>query len=92
LRLSVVAQSVPYLLETGIQHRVTDELLGPQVPEQLVLGNDPLAVCEEIGKQLKHFRAEGNTPTGLVQIITFGVQGIVVKTVAHPRPPLSSAA
>ena len=75
---------------TGFQHIVPDKLVGPQVLEQLLLGDHPLAMRQEVGEHLKHFAPEFDRRPRAMQLGALGVQDIVAKEVPH-RPTLLAA-
>src|SRR5262249_51764710 len=53
-----VAQNLAHVLEAVFERCVTDEVLRPDVLQQLLLGHHPVTVFHQVEQYLKHFRAE----------------------------------
>jgi len=83
LRLPCVTDRLTGLFDAGIQRGLTDELLGPQVIEKLLPGDDSSAMGDEIEQDIKHFRAELDHHACAAQFIAARVQHIVTKEVPH---------
>ena len=74
-------------LNTGGQRLVPDKLVGPQVLEELLLGDYPIAMRQEVDEHLKDFAPELDWLPGVMQLMALGVKHIVAKDVAHRLPP-----
>jgi hypothetical protein len=82
-RPSTVSQCLADGHDARVQGGIANELLGPHVLEELGLGNDTVAVGEQVGQHLKPFGAEVDPRPSAVQLIALRVQDIVVKEIAH---------
>ena len=83
-------QRLAQCLQTGFQRLVADKLVRPQVLEEFLLGNEPLAMRQEIDEHLKHLAPELERLPRAMQLLALRVQDILAKDVAH-RPLLLTA-
>ncbi len=84
-RLETVLQGATCRSNTAAQGIIRDELARPQALEQLVAGNDAVAMPQEIGENIEDLRAQRDGFSGSTQFIPLGVEAIVAKDIA-PRP------
>src|SRR6516165_3720187 len=69
--------------DTAFHDRLTHSGLGPQVVEQLLFAEDPVAMLHEIGKHLKYLWLERNDLTCATQLVAVRVERIRPKDIAH---------
>src|SRR5262249_23921788 len=58
LRLPRIADRSASLLDAGLQRRITDKLLGPQVLEELLLGDNAVTLGDEVAQDVEDLGAE----------------------------------
>jgi hypothetical protein len=85
-RLGRVLQGAACGPNTAAQGVVRDELVRPQALEQLVAGDDAVAMQHEIGEDIEDLRSERDEFASATQFIPLGVETIVAKEVAHHHP------
>ena len=83
-------QRLAQRLDTGFQHLVPDKLLRPQVLQEFLLGDHPLAMRQEVGQHLKGLAPQLDRRPGAMQLGALGVQDIVTKAVPHCPALLST--
>src|SRR5262249_7508709 len=83
-----VAHGPARLGKTGVQGGVADERRGPELPAQLLLGDDTVAMGEEIDEHLAHFGAHVDGLPGALHLTALRVEAISAKDVEHAHSPL----
>jgi hypothetical protein len=83
LRLPGVADGAAYGLETVVNCGITDCRGRPYLFTEFMLGNHTVAVHQEIGEHLEHFRSQSNRLASPAQEIALCVQDTVRKEVVH---------
>jgi hypothetical protein len=58
LLLTVVADRSPRLFESARQRRLTDEAIAPHGVEQFGLGDEPVAVGDQVNEHVEHLRLD----------------------------------
>src|SRR5439155_26747462 len=76
---------------TGGQRLVTDKRVGPQILQEFLLGDNPLAMCQKVGEHLKRLAPELHRYARVLQLLARRIEDIVTKAVPH-RPALIAAA
>ena len=61
--------------DAGVQRRLADELLGPQLLQQLLLGDEALTLLDEVGQHIEHLWLQRHQCPGPTQLIAFCVEG-----------------
>jgi hypothetical protein len=84
-RLGTVLQGMAGGSNTAAQGIVRDELVRPQALEELIAGDDAVAMRQEIGQDIKDLRSQRDESPASTQFIALGVEAIVAKDIAH-RP------
>src|SRR5262249_44582060 len=87
LRLPRVSNCPAGLLNTRLQRRLANELLGPQVLEEILLGDNAVAMGDEVVQDVEDLRAERNTPASAAQFTAAYIQRIVTKEILHGACP-----
>jgi hypothetical protein len=87
-----VAQRPPHRGEGALQRRVADELPLPDLLAQLLLGDDALAVAEQIDQHLEDFRPQSDGLAGALEDIPLGIQDTVAEGLAQDRIPRAGPA
>ena len=77
-------------LNTGGQRLLPDKLTGPQLREELRLGDDPIAMYQEVDEHLIRLAPDLNGHPSVMQLMALGVKHIIAKAIAH-RPTLPAA-
>jgi hypothetical protein len=83
LRLPGVADGAAYGLETVVNGGITDCRGRPYLFTEFVLGNHTVAVHQEIGEYLEHFRSQSDRLVSPAQEIALCVQDTIRKEVVH---------
>jgi hypothetical protein len=91
LDITVVSPAAAQGQRTGgdgaLQRRVADEPSVPDLLAQLLLGDDALAMGEQIDEQAEHFRPQADRLSRPVQDIALGIQDTVAEGIVHGRSP-----
>jgi hypothetical protein len=58
LGVAAVANGPAYDRDTALQRRIRDKLIGPQMVEQVLAGDSPITVLDEVGQSLERLRFE----------------------------------
>jgi hypothetical protein len=85
LRLAVVAENGPRRLHAARDGRVRDDASVPNLLDELVLGDEALAVLHEQRQECKHLGLEAQDPAALAQLHGGEIQLEVGEGVDHPR-------
>jgi hypothetical protein len=85
-RASPLPQRLAKGLNTRCQRLVSDKLVGPQLHEEFLLGDHPVAMRHEVDEHLKDFAPELDGLPNVMQLMALGVKRIVAKDVAHRTP------
>src|SRR5262245_38633268 len=88
-RPSPLPQYLAQRPHTGGQRLVTDKRVGPQLPQEFLLGDDPRAMRQQIGEYLKHLAPDPHRYTRVLQLLALSIKDIVTKAVPH-RPAFSA--
>jgi hypothetical protein len=83
LRAPTVTNSPAYRLYDALQRRVADELVRPHLIIQIVLGDDPVTVGQEVVEYLEDFGTEPGGLASPVQDIELCVQYTVIEDIDH---------
>ena len=86
LLLPVVADGSPGRLDAGRERRLADEAVAPDVVEQLVLGDDAVAVLDQVGEHAEHLRLDRHRRAGATQLEQVGVEVESSEGVDQGRP------
>ena len=62
LRLAVVAERAAGRLDPAGQRRLADESPAPHRVEQLLLGDEPVVVADQLGQDVEHLRFDADRP------------------------------
>ena len=85
LGTSRVAHRAAYPLDAGGQGLLAHVLLGPYLCQDLVAGDHPVALLEEIHQDLKDFAPQWDAQAPSAQFIALGIQRTVSKAIVHGR-------
>lgn len=91
LRLPTIPNGPAYRPDGTLQRRLADALARPDLSAQLVLGDDPVTLREQVGEDVERFGPQPLGLPGAMQGIETGVQGTVAKRVDHLLPPCVGA-
>ena len=85
LRRPVVTDEAAGGLDPARQRRLTDEPIAPDGVEELGLGNDPLAVLDQIAEHVEDLRLHCDGRAGALEQVPIGVEQDVAEQVTrHP--------
>jgi hypothetical protein len=92
---SLLAPTVPndpaYGFDRTLQRRIADELLGPDLLAQLLLGDDPVGMRHQVGEHLEHFAPQARDLPSAAEHRALCVEGTFSKDVDHGVNPPSRA-
>jgi hypothetical protein len=92
LGIAAIPEDLPHGHDVAIERAIPDILARPQMLQQFLLADHPVALRHKVGQHLKHLRRQRDGHPGLVQLIALGIQAIVGKEIAHhPLLPPQSA-
>jgi len=81
------APAVPYHLAHGfdrtLQRCLADELLRPDLLAQLLLGNDPVGMRQQVDQDLEHFVPQPTDTPGPAQLMALRVENTLAEDVQH---------
>jgi hypothetical protein len=83
LRLPCIADCLARLLDAGFQGCLADELLRPQVFEEILMGGDVVAMGNEIAQDVEDLRAEPGMLASPVQFTAARVECVITKEIPH---------
>jgi hypothetical protein len=83
LRFSRVSNRPAGLLDAGLQRRLADKLLRPKVLKKIVLGDNAIALGDEVAQDVEHLRTDRDTSAGPVQFSAVRVERIITKEILH---------
>lgn len=86
LFLPNIARGATDRFNARVQRRLAHNLLGPEMLQQLLLGDNAVAVHNEIGQHIEHLGSHLDWHTRSAQLIALGVKRIVPKHIAHCPP------
>jgi hypothetical protein len=84
---SAIANGLTHHHQPLRQDPRTDVALGPQVLEEFLLCDHPVAVLEEVDEQIQGLRLELAQGPGATQFVALEIKRIVPKGVDHPPAP-----
>jgi hypothetical protein len=83
----LAAPTIPNRLAHGLdrtlERRIADELLRPDLLTQLLLGDDPVGMRQQIGQDLERFAPQPADASGAGQLIALCVEGPLAEDVDH---------
>jgi hypothetical protein len=82
-RLGTVLKDTACCPNTAAQGIVSDELVRPQALEQLIAGDNAVAMRQKIDEDIEDLRPQRHECPSATQFIPLGVKAIVAKDVAH---------
>jgi hypothetical protein len=85
LGLPRIAHRLARRPDAGVQRGLADELLGHQLLQQLLLGDEALTMRDEVGQYIEDLGPELDQGPGPPQLIAVDVEAIVAKSIIH-RP------
>lgn len=90
LFLPNIARGATDRFNARVQRRLAHNLLGPEMLQQLLLGDNAVAVHNEIGQHIEHLGPDPDWHACLMQLVALGVKHVVPKHIAH-CPPLPAS-
>src|SRR5262249_37671367 len=69
--------------DAGLQGRIANELIGPQVRDELILQHHPIAVCDQVSQQVKDLGPQRDPHAGPAQLVACSIKTTVTKQIAH---------
>jgi len=83
LRLPRVSDRAAGLLNARLQRRLADELLGPEMLEEILLGDKAVAVRDEVAQDVEYLRAQVDTPSSTAQFTAARIERIITEKIPH---------
>jgi hypothetical protein len=83
LRLAVVADGMPDLLDAGGECGLRDEPTAPDGVEELFLGHHPFTMRDEVCQDVEHLRFDVDHPLTPPQLVRLGVDDGAREPVPH---------
>ena len=83
LRLAVVADSLPDLLDAGGERRLRHEAIAPHGVQQLVLGHHPVTVRDQVREDVEHHGFDIDGPFTGPQLVRARVDDSAREPVPH---------
>ena len=87
LVLAAVADRRSRGVDAAGQRRFRDDAAVPDALDQIVLGDDAVAVLYQVDQQIEHLRLDGDRLTATGQFTQAGVEDVVGKLELHNRIP-----
>jgi hypothetical protein len=86
-----VANRLAHGFDRILQRRLTHELLGPDLRTELLLGDDAVVMCKQVGEDLEHLAAQVDDLPGAAQLIALRVKLTGSENVDHGGIPSPQA-
>jgi hypothetical protein len=89
LLAAAVAQGAPHRPEPLREGALTDTLVGPEVFEEFVFGDDALAMLHEVDEDIETLALKGAEGVAVTEFIALRIELVIAKDIDHaPAPPL----
>src|SRR5262249_33843021 len=82
-----VSNRLAHGFDRTLECGVADELLGPDLLAQLLLGDDPVGMDQHIGQDLKHLAPQPVDAPGAGQLRALRIEGTLAEDVQHRGTP-----
>jgi hypothetical protein len=87
LSASAVADGLAHAFDRALQRRIADELLGPDLLAQLLLGDSAVVVRQQVGEGPENFPPRPDALAGPAQHMALRVEFILPEDVDHGESP-----
>src|SRR6266851_243762 len=78
-----VTNRLAHGFDRTLQRCIADELLRPDLLAQLLLGNDPVCIREQVDQDLEHFVPQPTDASGPAQLMALRVEDTLAEDVQH---------
>ena len=85
LRFPAVSHCLARFLQPRCQRGFGDEAISPELVEQFLLGDHPIAICREIGEYIEDLRLDRYRASGLPELVNPRVELKLAEAVNHGR-------
>jgi hypothetical protein len=86
-----VPNGLAHGFDRTLQRRLADELLGPELLAQLLFGDDPVTLRQQVSQSLEYFAPQPVDAPGAGELSALRIEGTRVEDVQHGGPPPPSA-
>src|SRR5262249_46950951 len=81
LSAPAVSNRLAHGFDRTLQRCLADGLLRPDLLTQLLLGNDPVGMCQQVDQDLEHFVSQSTDMPGTTQLIALRVEDTLAEDV-----------
>lgn len=83
LSAAAVAKGSPDRVDTRVQRAIGNRAAVPDGVDQLVLGDDPVPVLDQVGEDGEHLRLESDRVVTVAELQARAIERVVVEAVNH---------
>jgi hypothetical protein len=87
LLTTAVAQGAPHSPEPLGEGTLTDALVGPELFEDLVFGDDAIAMLHEVDEHVEALTFEGTKSVAVAEFIALRIEFVIAKGIDHATAP-----
>jgi hypothetical protein len=87
LLTTAVAQGTPYGLEPLGEGTLTDALVGPELFEEFVFGDDAIVLLHEVDEHVEALALEGTEGAAVAELIALRIEFVIAKDIDHVTAP-----
>jgi hypothetical protein len=89
LLTTAVAQGAPHGLEPLGEGTLTDALVGPELCQEFVFGDDTIAMLHEVDEHVEALALECTEGAAVAELIALRIEFVIAKDIDHaPAPSL----
>jgi len=87
LLTTAIAQSTPHGPEPLAEGTLTHVLIGPELFEEFVFGNDAVAMLHEVDEHIEALALEGTEGVVMADLIALRIEFVIAKGIDHATIP-----
>jgi hypothetical protein len=80
---ATVAQSTPHRPEPLREGALTDTLVGPELVQEFVFGDDALAMLHEVDEHVEALALQGAEDAAVAEFVTLRIELVTIKGIEH---------
>src|SRR5215813_11553674 len=84
---ATVAQSTPRRPEPLREGALTDTLVGPELFQEFVFGDDAIALLHEVDEHIEALALQGAEGAAVAEFVTLRIELVIIKGIEHAAAP-----
>src|SRR5262249_12821420 len=89
LLLAAVAERLARGVDAAGQRRIRHDPATPDRSDEIVLGDDAVAILHQVDQEVEYLRLDGNALGAAAQLATVGIERVIVKEELHVAPQIA---